>query len=105
MRIYISGPITGVPDYRTKFDDMEVRLTKMGYDAFNPAKVDDYLPKNMSYEEIMSIDLAMLDMCNAILLLDGWQHSKGAKIELTKAMEKGLLIYIQTGDMPPALPF
>ena len=96
MRIYISGPMTGVPNYKDKFDEAEKYLTDKGYDVFNPARVDDALPvKIMTYDEIMDIDLCMLRMCDAIYMLNGWCSSKGAWIELMDALANDLQVYQQ----------
>ena len=37
MIIYIAGPITGVTDYKEKFDQAEHQLTELGHKVLNPA--------------------------------------------------------------------
>lgn len=77
--IYISGPITGDPEYRKAFDKAEAELTAAGYIALNPAK----LPEGMTPERYMRIDLAMLDAADAIYMLNRGEWSKGASLELS----------------------
>lgn len=99
MRVYISGPITGVDDYMENFNKAEKYLTSLGYDVINPAKVDAVLPE-MSYEEYLNIDLYLLSQCKAIYLLDGWNRSNGARAEMNDALMMGIDIYLETEEMP-----
>jgi len=41
-----------------------------------------------------------LETCDAILMLEGWWASKGAKTEYQKAMELGLQIFYRVNDIP-----
>ncbi len=94
MRIYISGPITNVLDYKEKFARAEKYL-KEKYPAteiINPTVLSE-LP--LSYDEYMDLDLRLLDMCGSIYMLDGWEMSKGACIEYGYAMAKDLIILYQ----------
>jgi len=92
VRIYISGPITGIDNYRQNFDKAEETLIALGCDVINPARVDDCI-KNLTYDEFLALDLFMLEMCDAIYLLPGWMDSKGAKAEVARALAKNKLIY------------
>lgn len=97
-RIYISGAITGTTDYMERFAQAEADLTKAGYDVVNPAKVNAQLPEGTSYEDYMKISLCMLETCDYIYILRGWQHSKGANMELSRAKELKMHIYFQPFD-------
>ncbi len=85
MRVYISGGITGVENYREKFNKVQKELEKDGHDVFNPALYADALPK-FSYEEYMKVGLYFLSMCDAIYMLKGWQKSCGANREYGYAL-------------------
>ena len=50
MRVYISGPITGVEDYMVKFADAEKKLTGSGYTVVNTAKINWGMPDDITYE-------------------------------------------------------
>lgn len=87
-KIYISGAITGDPNYLEHFAAAEKLLKENGHKPFNPCSV----PNIFSYDEFMKIDLAALECCDAIYMLKGWQNSKGALIEFNKALELKLII-------------
>ena len=44
-------------------------------------------------------DFAALPLCDAIYLLDGWETSKGAKLEFDVASTCGLKIYYQSNKL------
>ena len=83
--IYISGPITGDPDYLKKFFAAEQYLTCKNWTVLNPA----YLPGNMDPKKYMPICMAMLEAADAILLLHGFTHSDGSMLEYKYAEYQG----------------
>ena len=97
MKIYISGAITGTDDYMERFAKAEKKLTEKGYSVINPAKVNAQLPEDTTRKEYMKTSIAMLDMCDIIFLMDGWQQSKGCGIEFEYAYEHGISIVFEKG--------
>ena len=91
MRVYISGGITGVENYREKFNKAQEKLEKEGHDVFNPALYADALPK-LTYDEYMQLGLQFLDMCDVIYMLKGWQKSCGANREYGYALATDKII-------------
>ena len=91
MRIYISGGITSVENYRESFKKAHEELSKAGHDVINPAFYADSLPK-LSYEEYMKVGLYFLSMCDAIYMLKGWQKSCGANREYGYALAMDKII-------------
>lgn len=92
MKIYISGAITGTDDYMERFAKAEKELTEQGYSVVNPAKVNAQLPEDTDYEEYMKMSFCMLDMCDGIYMLKGWEKSCGANRELGYALAKDMII-------------
>lgn len=92
MKIYISGAITGTEDYMDKFVVAQTKLSQKGYSVINPAMVNSFLPLNTTHEEYMKMSFCMLDMCDTIYLLKGWEKSMGANQEYGYAIAKGYTI-------------
>ena len=94
MIVFISGPITGMPGYNKElFDKAEAMLCCAGHTVLNPTKlIPQIQPEAIPHKGYMRICLAMFGECDAIYMLNGWQDSKGAKIELAKALTQGKVI-------------
>ncbi len=76
MKIYISGKITGLFDYKEKFDEVESKLKNMGHTVLNPT----ILPLGLEYDEYMNLSYAMIDCADGVYMLDNWKD----KIEFAK---------------------
>ena len=89
-RIYIAGPMTGMPDHNfPAFHAAARRLQEAGWDVVNPAenfggRTD--LPR----ESYLRADVALMVECDAIAMLSGWQESKGARLEYLLARAFGM---------------
>lgn len=93
QKIYISGPMTGYPDFnRPMFKEAEKWCRKNNYSPFNPGWLLFGEEDTFTYDEIMEIDLCALSKCEVILMLPGYEKSNGACIELSLAKELGLSI-------------
>ena len=101
MRIYISGPITGTENYLEHFKAAEDYWTSKGFSCINPAALDTVLPKDLSYEEHMDIDMHLMDMCDTIYLLKGWENSRGANREYGYALGKEFTIIKEYDELDP----
>ena len=81
MRVYLSGPITGVKDFKKKFKYYQEKLEEHGYDVVNPAKLGGILPEDFSHADFMTICIALLNTCDAIYFMPGTERSAGAQSE------------------------
>ena len=99
-KIYISGPITGKEDYnRVEFNKATEYLQSKGHKVVTPFDVT--CPREeYTWEDYMKLDIGEMLTCDAVYLLNGWEESKGAKIEKRLAEEVGLAVYYQDkGDI------
>lgn len=91
-RIYISGPMSGMPDLNfTAFNVEATRLRGLGYEVVNPV---DLNPRDqaLSWHECMRNDLKGLLDCDTVALLPGWERSQGAHLEMHIAHRVGMQI-------------
>lgn len=95
MRIYIAGPMTGLPDLNfPAFHRAASVLRAAGYTAVNPAEINP--DPNAQWQACMFRDLEELDKCDAILMLHGWENSPGAQIERLWAKRTGKTVMAPT---------
>lgn len=92
MRIYISGAITGTNDFAERFNTVEKKLTAAGHMVYNPAHANSFMPEGTTYEDYMKVSFCLLDMAEAIYMIDGWENSRGANREYGYALGKGKTI-------------
>ena len=94
MLIYISGKITGNPNYTNEFFEAEKWLQEQGHRTINPSNLNVVFPE-LTYEEYMKVDYALLQMADGIFMLHNWQKSKGACAELSFAKSLGKKVVYQ----------
>ena len=79
MRLYLSGPITGIEDYGPRFAAAADQLEAVGYTVVNPATIGDR--PGWLWADYMRAALQLMCNCQGVALLPGWQESKGARLE------------------------
>lgn len=113
MKVYVAGPMRGIPEFNfPAFHAAADRLQADGHIVFNPAARDnekhgtDISKGNISgceelaakehgfnLREALGADLAWICAeAEAIALLPGWENSKGAQAEHATARALGLEI-------------
>lgn len=77
---YIAGPMTGLPDFNyPAFNAVADSLRAEGVKVLNPAENPE--PPCKSWNGYMRMALAQLIQCDTVVLLPGWEDSRGARIE------------------------
>lgn len=95
MKIYIAGKITGLPNYMELFQSKQTELESQGYTVVNPSKLDGILGQDFTHAEYMHICYSLIDICDAVYLLENWMDSKGACMELDYSIEKGKTVVVE----------
>lgn len=103
MRLYIAGPMTGLPDFNyPAFFKAAEELRAAGYEVENPA--ENKPEGTASWLAYMRLSLVQISRVDGIALLDGWQSSKGASLEVHIAEALGLRLWsvrqwVRAGDL------
>ena len=98
---YISGPATGIENYKERFKDvydyMEENFGDLGYCFINPMEHIDKFPEEATYVDKVIFTNQLLSKCNYLVLDDrddNWKNSKGVLSELSFASGDGYITLI-----------
>lgn len=99
QRVYISGPIKGyeLSERKEAFRRVQRQLMRKGLTTVNPFEngVPDYYPDDVHLRE----DLKLLLGCDGIRMLEGWEKSVGARLELLVACHVGIKVIHEDDDI------
>lgn len=99
VRAYVAGPMTSIQDLNFPlFAQVTAALRQRGIDAVSPAEICP--DKGMAWHDCMRRDIAALVTCDAIVMLPGWENSKGATLERHIAERLGMTICTAEQLMP-----
>lgn len=91
MKIYVAGPITGLPQLNyPAFNKAAALLRSQGHEVENPA--ENPAPQCGTWLGWMRLSVAQIARCEAIYLLPGWEWSRGALVEYNLAVGLGLQV-------------
>ena len=112
MKVYIAGPMTGIPQFNfPAFDAAAENLRTMfasdGLVVISPAEMDDPdtraaamsspdgapgsgTASDETWGDFLSRDVKLVaDVVDAVMVLPGWERSKGARLEVYVAQTVG----------------
>ena len=75
--LFISGPITGVPEYWKAFKEAADFYRNHGFIVITPSD----LPMGLDNADYARICLSMIDSVEWVAFLPGWENSPGAQLE------------------------
>lgn len=91
MRLYIAGPMTGLPDLNyPAFRTAAAQLAALGHEVEDPSTNTNPTPDD--YHGWLRAGLAQLIRCDGVALLDGWEASGGARLEVSVGATLGLRV-------------
>lgn len=101
MRAYLAGPMRGIKDFNhPAFHAAADRLRALGYEVRNPAEHDTVHKAanpdaaRAALRECMASDLAWIAAhADAVVVLPGWEDSRGAQAEVAVARSLDLPVH------------
>lgn len=102
MKVYLSGKMTGLSKKKILDNFKKIENYFKSESVMNPAifyTMQNY--KGFSYEDWLHIDFAMIDACDAIVLLPNWVDSMGAKREIAYAYKHGKKVFYPSLSFTP----
>lgn len=91
--LYISGPMSGNENFNYhSFENASKRLKQLGYAVISPAQ-PALLSSQYDWKYCMRNSIDLLLKANSIVLLPGWESSKGANLELQIAQSLGYQVW------------
>jgi|SRR6185437_7211526 len=112
QRVYIAGPMTGIPKFNIPaFDEAARDLRERGYTVFSPAELDNQETRaaalasddgapgsgttnGETWGDFLARDVKLIadEGIEGIVCLEGWERSKGARLETYVASLSGIPI-------------
>jgi hypothetical protein len=105
-KLYLSGPMDGVEDFNHPlFHRVAQEFRQVNFAVCSPAEFFDG-DKTRERKEYMREAVKYLLEADTIVLLPGWEESKGARLEAAIATELDLNImeYVETDEQAANLP-
>lgn len=98
--LYVAGPMTGLPQFNfPAFDEATTNLRREGFKVVSPAELDDEETRAAAlaspdgapgsgttngdtWGDFLARDVKLIaDQCDGVAVIDGWNKSKGARLE------------------------
>lgn len=103
--LYLAGPMTGIPEWNAPaFTWAKERAQDLGWEVVNPSGRKNHhrgkCPPGVQQGDHthacwMRSSLHLLLLCDAVLMLKGWEGSRGATTEFLVAQATGMTIYYE----------
>ena len=96
MRLYVSGPVTGMPELnRPAFERAASQLHRALECAVEIPH--DTVPSDADWQTAMRLSVSAMVRCDGVAMLPGWQSSAGARLEQAVAVAVGMECHTVAG--------
>lgn len=96
MRLYLSGKMSGISDFNFPlFNETAKQWRAVGHDIINPAENFNGR-QGLPFELYIRHDILDILDCQGLIVLPGWQASRGASLEVAIARALALPVYDAT---------
>ena len=108
MRVYLSGPMSGIPDYNAPaFVEAAKQLRALGHHVASPLEID--IANGVDFNNVppwgslLARDVKLIadSGIEAIAVLPGWELSRGARLEVTLGLILNLPTLTTRGNTIP----
>src|SRR3990167_5052970 len=100
--VYISGSYSGeISNNIQKARETAIKVWETGYTAFCPHLNTIHFENDCKcvYEDYIAGDIEIINRCNALLMVEGWEQSEGANTEHDYAKGYGLPIFYSIDEL------
>lgn len=105
--VYLSGPYSGKNYNEIERNILTAEyfadlLWAKGFGVFCPHSNTRHMElrvPSVTYEQYMNADSMLLNACDAVLMLPDWRNSKGATVERSWAVTRGIPVYESLEDL------
>jgi len=102
--VYIAGPFRAGSAWEIELnvrraEEAALQIWRMGMATLCPHTNTRFFQGAAADEVWLKGDLEMLSRCDAVLLVEGWERSEGAKAEAARARELGIPVFDNVRDL------
>lgn len=125
LTFYLAGPMSGIPQFNyPEFHRIAAELRDAGYSIISPAEqdspemqkaalassdglVDGQMPVDgpgivmagENWGQVMARDVRLIfDYCDGVIVMNGWEKSRGSRLEVFVANLTGRDVFVYQGD-------
>ena len=100
--VYIAGPFRDDPEgNKVKFEAVALDLWQKGFFVFNPIANTYFMKGKFTEDEFARRDIQAIRQLHfdAMLMLEGWECSLGARQERQAAIDVGIRVFLSVEDL------
>ena len=102
--IYVAGPYTAASKAAIdanirRAEAAAIELLRAGYAVLCPHKNTAHLDNVMPWEDFMEMSMTQIERCDAVLFIEGWEHSRGCCMERDFCMNEGIPFFDSMAEL------